>query len=166
MHRHRHTHTCTHAHTTITRTRTHPHSLTHTLTNHMNIHIMCGHEFPTRQPHKGTDTQSTDRHTGTDTLSATSHLPKKITPAETTLTHLTQLLGPPPIPKSITADRYGAGLKVVCEDKSVLSNRDVRTALQPFLPSGEQLDELERGRDTLTHRPPKREKGKLAPQSK
>lgn len=61
-----------------------------------------------------------------------------------------------------------SGLKVVCQDndKSLLSNRDVRTALEPFLPSDEALDALARERDGSKARPSDRKRGKLPSKSK
>ena len=59
-----------------------------------------------------------------------------------------------------------SGLKVVCEDKSLLSNRDVRKALEPFLPSGEALKDLERERSGVKSTPVRRKKGQLAEKSK
>jgi len=57
-----------------------------------------------------------------------------------------------------------SGLKVVCSDKSLLSNRDVRRALEPFLPSGKALEALELARDAAPAEP--RKKGRLAPKSR
>jgi len=61
-----------------------------------------------------------------------------------------------------------SGLKVVCEDndKSLLSNRDVRNALEPFLASDEALDAVRREREGSKNRPSDRKRGHLAPKSK
>jgi hypothetical protein len=53
---------------------------------------------------------------------------------------------------------------VVCRDKSLLSNRDVRRALEPFLPSGTALEALELARNAAPAEP--RKKGRLAPKSR
>ena len=57
-----------------------------------------------------------------------------------------------------------SGLRVVCRDKSLLSNRDVRRALEPFLPSGTALEALELARNAAPAEP--RKKGRLAPKSR
>jgi len=59
-----------------------------------------------------------------------------------------------------------SGLKVVCKDKSLLSNRDVRKALEPFLPNEDTLRALDASRACLTATPLGRIKGRMHEKSK
>jgi hypothetical protein len=57
-------------------------------------------------------------------------------------------------------------MQVTCEDKSLLSNREVRSALEPFLAATETLEALSREGDASSARKHQRKKGHLPPTSK
>ena len=55
---------------------------------------------------------------------------------------------------------------MICKDKSLLSNRDVRKALEPFLPNEDTLRALDASRASSTATPLGRVKGRMHEKSK